>query len=131
MIRPLARRQTIDGDMFKVQGNVHVVATKRLHNYAVPHSNRILRDRMNIDGIKTVTNVPMSAEDINEKISKMLAASEALKPGSGQPPDSAGSKGHRMMSTKVLKKISSAWGKMHAKNTGESVQFHHIVLLMS
>ncbi|CAH0053117.1 unnamed protein product [Clonostachys solani] len=57
-------------------------------------------------------------EEINEKISAMLAATEALKPGASQLTSPMGSKTPRALTSKVLLKVSSAWDRLNTKPTG-------------
>uniref|UniRef100_A0A0B7JZ36 Uncharacterized protein n=1 Tax=Bionectria ochroleuca TaxID=29856 RepID=A0A0B7JZ36_BIOOC len=54
-------------------------------------------------------------EEINEKISAMLAATEALKPGAGQLTSPMSSKTPRALTCKVLSKVSSAWDRLNTK----------------
>lgn len=113
MIRPLARRQTVDADVFKMRKRLHATAPEKSHSYGLPYANFQAR--------KESSNLPKAQaaeepEDINDKIKKMLAATEALKPGSGQLPDTAGPTRSRVVSSRVLKKISGAWAKFNTKN---------------
>ncbi|CAG9999520.1 unnamed protein product [Clonostachys byssicola] len=57
-------------------------------------------------------------EEINEKISAMLAATEALKPGAGQLTSPMNSKTPRALTSKVLSKVSSAWDRLNTKSPG-------------
>ncbi|CAI6100163.1 unnamed protein product [Clonostachys chloroleuca] len=54
-------------------------------------------------------------EEINEKISAMLAATEALKPGAGQLISPMSSKTPRALTSKVISKVSSAWDRLNTK----------------
>lgn len=118
MIRPLARRQTIDVDIFKMRKRLHAAAPDS-HNGHGTHHHDSLEARKDEPHVHKAQDGE-KPEDINDKIRKMLAATEALKPGSSQLPDTdtVGFKRPHAVSSKVLKKISNVWAKIHTRNEG-------------
>lgn len=55
------------------------------------------------------------ADEINQKVHAMLAATTALKPSPAPMESQSTSKLGRMVSTKVLSKVSNAWDRLHSK----------------
>lgn len=119
MMRPLVRRQTIDADIFKMHTGMRTMGPDPFGSHAAPHGDtHSRRQSLRSNGAQITAN-DLEPEDINDKIRRMLAATEALKPGSSQVSGLRESRRSRIVPSKVLKKISSAWGKIHAKNTGQ------------
>ncbi|KAL7913873.1 hypothetical protein GGI35DRAFT_467183 [Trichoderma velutinum] len=61
--------------------------------------------------------VAASADEIQEKVCAMLAATDALKPSPSQPRKSPISKMTRMTPSRVLAKVSSAWDRWQVKSS--------------
>ncbi|PTB68046.1 hypothetical protein BBK36DRAFT_1114556 [Trichoderma citrinoviride] len=63
--------------------------------------------------------VPASADEIQEKVCAMLAATDALKPSpsQSQPKKSPASKVNRMTPSRMLAKVSSAWDRWQVKSS--------------
>lgn len=117
MLLSLARRQTVDAEIFTRPTKLPLAAPDSHHTDAIHRdSSRIHKNERNLFEPGTEEN----PEDINDKIRTMLAATEALKPGSSRLPenDAADSKKSRIVSSKVLKKISNAFSKLYPKNEG-------------
>ncbi|KAF5002294.1 hypothetical protein FDECE_10650 [Fusarium decemcellulare] len=55
------------------------------------------------------------AAEINQKLSAMLAATDALKPSPPRPVPSSSSRLTRMVPSKVFAKVSSAWDRLNSK----------------
>ncbi|KAL6699872.1 hypothetical protein J3F84DRAFT_404839 [Trichoderma pleuroticola] len=61
--------------------------------------------------------VATNADEIQEKVCAMLAATDALKPSPSQPRKSPVSKMTRMTPSRVLAKVSSAWDRWQVKSS--------------
>ncbi|KAL7793554.1 hypothetical protein V8C37DRAFT_378213 [Trichoderma ceciliae] len=61
--------------------------------------------------------VVAGADDIQEKVCAMLAATDALKPSSSQARKSPISKMTRMTPSRMLAKVSSAWDRLQVKSS--------------
>jgi hypothetical protein len=118
MVRPLVRRQTLDAELFKMHTSMRGMGPDPFNIHTAPQSgSHSRRESLRSNG-GPATADPLEPDDINEKIKRMLAATEALKPGSSQASGLRESRRSRIVPSKVLKKISSAWGKIHARNSG-------------
>ncbi|KAL7948918.1 hypothetical protein V8C42DRAFT_362437 [Trichoderma barbatum] len=61
--------------------------------------------------------IAASADEIQEKVCAMLAATDALKPSPSQPRKSPISKMTRMTPSRVLAKVSNAWDRWQVKSS--------------
>ncbi|KAM5361581.1 hypothetical protein ACJZ2D_013026 [Fusarium nematophilum] len=65
---------------------------------------------------------PPGADDINQKLHDMLAATDALKPSPPKPTTSSTSRFTRIVPTKVFAKVSNAWDRLHSKPSPQDVE---------
>ncbi|RGP65359.1 hypothetical protein FLONG3_9255 [Fusarium longipes] len=65
-----------------------------------------------------------SGEAINGKLVAMLAATDALKP-TPRPTNSSSSRLTRMVPSKMLAKVSSAWDRFHPKGSPQEKELHY------
>ena len=118
MFCSLAQLQALDGDIFGTPTRLHSTCPEPASNNGYSCGTMLARTESRAS-ITTPTSE--SPEAISNKIRLMLAASEALKPGSGRLADFPEAKSPRAVSSKVLKKISKVWTRFHARNGGKSI----------
>ncbi|KAL6907062.1 hypothetical protein GGI43DRAFT_420863 [Trichoderma evansii] len=83
------------------------------HNVMDGAPRILLQGEITDEKFMRVTN----PDDIQEKVCAMLAATDALKPSSSQPRKSPASKMSRMTPSRMLAKVSSAWGRLQVKSS--------------
>lgn len=111
LVRPLPQSRTLSLDPFKF----HPTGLKA--SPSVPLSvldGNVGKGAPNFQQTDIQTAIA-DADEINQKVHAMLAATIALKPSPAPTANHSASKLGRMVSTRVLSKVSNAWDRFHSK----------------